>query len=178
MKATKLTPAIKEWIRTEFGSYCYDNHNSEHYFHYPNFDNNKGFKDGIHVLNKVLPDYNIVSEQEFLDEFSKREPKRGEMKIVGDKENTLLERIFLNYTEGAMFPYQTVASGYEKEFKNNEPFCTTLWIQCKRIEVKKVTSKHYLTLLLNEFKARELSPEDLESTLKHYAELYHQEQKK
>jgi len=39
-------------------------------------------------------------------------------------------------------------------------------------------SKHYHNLLLNEYKVRELSEEDLSSTLKHYANLYFKEKLK
>lgn len=38
-------------------------------------------------------------------------------------------------------------------------------------------SKNYLELLLNEYENRELTKEDLKSTLEHYAYLYNQEQK-
>lgn len=38
-------------------------------------------------------------------------------------------------------------------------------------------SKYYLDLLLNEYENRELSKEDLKSTLKHYAELFSKEKK-
>lgn len=38
-------------------------------------------------------------------------------------------------------------------------------------------SKDYHLALLNEYDNRELTREDLSSTLKHYAELYHKEQK-
>ena len=137
MKATKLTPKIKELIKTEFGSNYYNNNNNDIYFHYPNYFTNKGFKNGHHLLNEVEPNYTIVSEQEFLDEFN-WQPKRGEMVLFRDYNNSdWEERIFVNYTEGAMFPYQTVASGQEEKFKNNEPFNTTLWMQCKRIEAEK-----------------------------------------
>ena len=36
-------------------------------------------------------------------------------------------------------------------------------------------SKDYLSLLLNEYENKELSKEDLKSTLKHFADLYHNE---
>lgn len=36
-------------------------------------------------------------------------------------------------------------------------------------------SKDYLILLLNEYENKDLSKEDLESTLKHFADLYHNE---
>ena len=139
MKATKLTPKIKEWIRTEFGSYCYDNSHSE-YFHYPNYKDNKGFKDGFHTSTEVEPDYTELSEQEFLNEFAKWEPKRGEMVFAWDNDESMGgEEIFVNYTEGSMFPYITVSSGDEEKFKNNEPFNTIQWKKCKRIEVEEIT---------------------------------------
>ena len=39
-------------------------------------------------------------------------------------------------------------------------------------------SENYLELLLNEYENRELTKEDLKSTLEHYAHLYNKEQKK
>jgi hypothetical protein len=41
--------------------------------------------------------------------------------------------------------------------------------------IKLMKSKDYLNLLLNEYENKELSKEDLESTLKHYAELFSKE---
>lgn len=41
-----------------------------------------------------------------------------------------------------------------------------------------MTSKHYHDLLLNEYENKELSKEDLSSTLKHYANLYFKERLK
>ena len=136
MKATKITPKIKELIKTEFGSDWYDCENNEIYFHYPNFYDNKGFEEGYHNSNGVKPDYTLVSEQEFLNEFAKWQPKRGEMVLVG---GTLQERIFVNYTEGEVFPYKTVRGGDEEKFKNNIPFFTNQWTQCSRIEVEEIT---------------------------------------
>ena len=43
--------------------------------------------------------------------------------------------------------------------------------------LKGMKSKDYHDLLLNEYDNKELSREDLSSTLEHYAELYHKEQK-
>lgn len=39
-------------------------------------------------------------------------------------------------------------------------------------------SENYLELILNEYENRELTKEDLKSTLEHYAHLYNKEQKK
>tara|TARA_R110002012_G_scaffold287972_1_gene480564 strand:+ start:222 stop:344 length:123 start_codon:yes stop_codon:yes gene_type:complete len=40
-----------------------------------------------------------------------------------------------------------------------------------------MSSEQYKQLLVNEYKNQELSPEDFENTLEHYAKLYHNEKK-
>jgi len=67
--ATKLTPAIKAWIKEEFGSDFYDNDSVKYFFCFPNFTDNNGFKEGYHIDR--TKGYEIVSEQEFLAEFGK-----------------------------------------------------------------------------------------------------------
>lgn len=70
--ATKLTPAIKAWIKEELGSDYYDGKSEEDYFSFPNFTDFKGFKIGSHM--NVRKGYLLVSEQEFLKEFGKPKP--------------------------------------------------------------------------------------------------------
>ncbi|MBC7524823.1 MAG: hypothetical protein H7239_10325 [Flavobacterium sp.] len=69
--ATKLTPAIKAWIKDEFGSDVYYKYEIDSYFHFPNYENFNGFLKGEHTSGAIAYNYTLVSEQEFLDEFSK-----------------------------------------------------------------------------------------------------------
>lgn len=69
--ATKLTPAIKAWIKDEFGSELYDQYEGDNYFHFPNVIDFNSFIGGNHLWKEIEEDYTLVSEQEFFDEFSK-----------------------------------------------------------------------------------------------------------
>lgn len=68
--ATKLTPAIKAWIKEEFDSDFYNEDSVDTYFCYPNFNDFNGYKIGYH-LDCLNPEYVEVSEVEFLAEFGK-----------------------------------------------------------------------------------------------------------
>ena len=63
--ATKLTPAIKAWIKEEFGI-DYGNQCTR-YFHLPKVD-------GWHACVSLQKGYTEVSEAEFLAEFRKSKP--------------------------------------------------------------------------------------------------------
>lgn len=67
--ATKLTPAIKAWIKEEFGSDYYDIISEGYTFCFPNRFDYIGFKEGSHFGR--LEGYTEVSESEFLAEFGK-----------------------------------------------------------------------------------------------------------
>lgn len=67
--ATKLTPAIKAWIKEEFGSDYYNNEFGIGLFHFPNIYNYEGFIAGSHFFDKKEKDYTLISEQDFLAEF-------------------------------------------------------------------------------------------------------------
>jgi len=68
--ATKLTPAIKAWIKEEFMSDYYENDFEDNFFCFPNFTDENGFKIGSHING--IKGYKIVTEQEFLAEFGKK----------------------------------------------------------------------------------------------------------
>ena len=68
--ATKLTPAIKAWIKEEFGSDFYETDAEDVKFCFPNYADFKGFRIGSHM--NVRKGYTEVSEQEFLAEFGKK----------------------------------------------------------------------------------------------------------
>ena len=70
--ATKLTPAIKAWIKEEFGSDYYDRKNG--LFHFPDYENYQGFSQAWHVNHNTKDGYTEVSEAEFLAEFGKPKP--------------------------------------------------------------------------------------------------------
>lgn len=70
--ATKLTPAIKAWIKEEFGSDRYENESENCFFCFPNFTDFKGYKDGAHAIFCLDGRYTEVSESEFLAEFGKK----------------------------------------------------------------------------------------------------------
>jgi len=67
--ATKLTPAIKAWIKEEFGCDYYDTGCG--IFHFPNNKNHNGFLERWHLDVLVNTGYTKVSEYEFLAEFGK-----------------------------------------------------------------------------------------------------------
>lgn len=69
--ATRLTPAIKAWIKEEFEGSEYQFEPQETLFHFPNKLNNNGFSYGYHT-GALVEDYTEVSEQEFLAEFGKK----------------------------------------------------------------------------------------------------------
>ena len=64
--ATKLTPAIKAWIKEEFGSDFYSGMEEDTIFCFPTPYSESGFKEGYHISRKG---YTEVSEAEFLAEF-------------------------------------------------------------------------------------------------------------
>lgn len=69
--ATKLTPAIKAWIKEEFGSNHYENDSEIFLFHFPNTQNYNGYKKFNHTDWNLIQGYTEVSESEFLAEFAK-----------------------------------------------------------------------------------------------------------
>ena len=138
--ATKLTPAIKAWIKEEFGSDSYDSRNECLYFHFPNHFNYSGYVKWHHAGSEIEKDYTEVSEQEFLNEFSTKKPKRGDLVLVrGDDSQEWVQRIFLTEIVGAEYPYVVVAHGYEKEFKNNEIFNYAFFTKIQKIPLEKIT---------------------------------------
>jgi len=60
--------------------------------------------------------------------------KRGDKVSVG---NGSAERLFLNHTEGAHYPYRCVTGGDEQKFWAGETFRTCNWPDCKPIEKPK-----------------------------------------
>jgi len=70
--ATKLTPAIKAWIKEEFKSDYYESENEITLFHFPNYKNREGFIQNWHINHITISDYTEVSEAEFLAEFGKK----------------------------------------------------------------------------------------------------------
>jgi hypothetical protein len=76
-------------------------------------------------------------------------PERGDKVLVWDnKEEHALERIFLTETEGAKYPYVSVANDEEKNFINGYAFGTTLWKNMKPI-TEKVIPKDTLVWVKN-----------------------------
>lgn len=138
--ATKLTPAIKAWIKEEFKSYFYNGDSEESFFHFPNCTGCNGFKEHDHLSFEIEKDYTLVSEQEFLNEFNTKKPKRGDLVLVRDRNGyQWIERIFLAEIVGANHPYLVVSHGTEEEFKNNEPFNHTMYKQMKFPTLEKIT---------------------------------------
>lgn len=137
--ATKLTPAIKAWIKEEFGSDSYDT-NECFYFHFPNYDDYKGFDGYNHLSSGIIKHYTEVSEQEFLNEFNTKKPKRGDLVLVRDKdEQNWREMIFLTEIIGAENPYIVVGNGCKENFKNNEAFYYLNYKQLKFPTLEKIT---------------------------------------
>ena len=68
--ATKLTPAIKAWIKEEFGSDRYDGL-GDGLFHW---SESKNIETGHNLRAFLQADYTEVSEQEFLAEFGEPKP--------------------------------------------------------------------------------------------------------
>lgn len=138
--ATKLTPAIKAWIREEFWNDYYENDSEKDLFHFPNYGDYNGFKEFHHSSSYIEKHYTRVSEQEFLKEFSTKKPKRGDLVLVRDSDsNEWLEKIFLTEIAGAEFPYVVVSHGNEKNFNNNELFCYYFYKQLKIPTLEKIT---------------------------------------
>lgn len=75
--ATQLTDKVKSLVALKLNSPYYFGNDDECIFHYPNFYNYNGFLKGYHI-DLLLKDYELVSEQEFLDYFKEDEsiPKR------------------------------------------------------------------------------------------------------
>ena len=70
--ATKMTPAIKAWIKEEFKSHYYESEYERVIFHFPNYKNGEGFIQNWHTNHITMSGYTEVSEQEFLAEFGKK----------------------------------------------------------------------------------------------------------
>ena len=138
--ATKLTPAIKAWIKEEFKSDFYNDDSEESFFHFPNYRNCNGFKVHDHLSSEIEKDYTEVSEQEFLNEFSAKKPKRGDLVLVRDYDEQVWRKsIFLTEIVGAAYPYLVVSESQEKAFKNNDPFTYCWYIHLKFPTLEKIT---------------------------------------
>jgi hypothetical protein len=68
--ATKLTPAIKAWIKEEFGNDWYENYSEHELFHHPYII--KSERDGFHAAMTLWQGYKKVSEKKFLREYAKQ----------------------------------------------------------------------------------------------------------
>lgn len=138
--ATRLTPAIKAWIKEEFKSYFYNGDSEESFFHFPNCTTCNGFKEHDHLSSEIEKDYTLVSEQEFLNEFNTKKPKRGDLVLVRDDDSQVWrEMIFLTEIVGAVYPYLVVGKSQGKAFKNNEPFTYCSYIHLKFPTLDKIT---------------------------------------
>ena len=115
--ATKLTPAIKAWIKEEFKNESYESRFDLWIFHFPNYLSCSGFMNGGHVSSYLKKGYTEVSESEFLAEFAK--PK------IDNTERVIEVRDF-NCEE--WIPRVLVC------FKNDTAIC---WINAKTIEDSK-----------------------------------------
>lgn len=94
--ATKLTPRIAEFVNSK-SKFGYSS-NKLIYFHYPNLDNSKGFKDRSHTSFIVQKDYQKVTEQEFINYFNEKETmKKKFIDISETSKPEKKETVFTHY---------------------------------------------------------------------------------
>lgn len=128
--ATKLTPAIKSWIKEEFGSDYY--RNIDEMFHFPNYCNCEGFLEGFlegfHCNDYIIEDYTEVSEQEFLAEFAKPKIDNTErvIQVRVNKGNEWKNRVLVSFKNGKAICWMNAES--IEEAKNEcETFSWEFW---------------------------------------------------
>lgn len=83
--AIKLSDRVKEEIKKTFGSDWYDKASEKGYFHYPNFENCKGFKEMKHTSIGIEYGYTLITEAEFFGD--------GNNKLRGKFENLTFDII-------------------------------------------------------------------------------------
>ena len=91
--AFKLDDLGKRWIRETFGTDSYDDYPLNGYFHYPNYKDNQGFKDGEHANNQVLKGYTLISTDKLFPQPQIPTIEKGVMMLVWmGNENLAVER--------------------------------------------------------------------------------------
>ena len=146
--ATKLTPAIKAWIKEEFGSDYYSNERNDFLFHFPNSKNHNGFIAGNHYFIELEYGYTEVSEQEFLAEFAKPKFDNTERVIeVRDYEHNEWEkRVLCKFIENK--PVCWINAETIEEAKSE--YMTKFWNFWREIPIKETITKEEAEELLAE----------------------------
>jgi len=140
--ATKLTPRIVEFVKDKSGL-NYVRH--EGYFHYPNFDNFNGFKNGYHGDYVVNEGYEEVTEQEFVNYFNDFE--FGERVLCDDG----IERIFLFKKDNV---YYCVSQYYEDNFNSNNSILLLSFKSIQKLEqkIQEPTKEEKLNKIIEQLK--------------------------
>lgn len=91
--AFKLDEIGKRWIRETFKTNYYDDHDERHFFHYPNFDTDEGFKVGSHSHYCVVEDYTEIPTSYLFSNPQIPTIEKGVMMLVwGDDKEKAVER--------------------------------------------------------------------------------------
>ena len=91
--AIKLSERVKEEIKKEFWSDRYNKTPNNLYFHYPNFNNFKGFDESNHLGFTEQPNYTLITEAEFFGDGSNKLREKMQMYVDIYKEEHLVDAL-------------------------------------------------------------------------------------
>ena len=141
--ATKLTPAIKAWIKEEFGSDRYNIH-TDGFFHW---NKERNIEISCNLYSFIQDGYTEVSESEFLAEFAKPKIDNTErvIQVRTYEHNEWENRVLLMFKNNKAICW-TCAKTIEEAKEKNSTFHWNFW---RELSIKETITIEKAEELLN-----------------------------